>query len=71
MPNWFPITRAKTVIDYADVPLGDGSTFILPSKSEVETCSGAEGSECAHNVVRFRNWHKFRAKTRILSMEPH
>lgn len=70
MPKWFPITRAKTVIDYADVPLGDGSSFVLPGKSEIEICERAEGSECAHNVVRFRNWHKFRAKTRILSMEP-
>ncbi len=72
MPKWFPITRAKTVIDYANVPLGDGSSFVLPGKSEIEICERAEGSECAHNVVRFRNWHKFRAKTRILSTEePH
>jgi hypothetical protein len=69
MPKWFRITRAKTVIDYADVPLGDGSSFVLPGKSEIEVCQRAEGSECAHNVVRFRNWHKFRAKTRILSTE--
>ena len=69
MPKWFPITLAKTVIDYADVPLGDGSSFVLPGKSEIEICERAEGSECAHNVVRFRNWHKFRAKTRILSIE--
>ena len=72
MPKGFPITRAKTVIDYADVPLGDGSSFVLPGKSEIEICERAEGSECAHNVVRFRNWHKFRAKIRILSTEePH
>jgi VWFA-related protein len=71
MPKWFPITRAKTVIDYADVPLGDGSSFVLPGKSEIEICEKAEGSECAHNVVRFRDWHKFRAKTRILSVEPN
>ena len=72
MPKWFPITRAKTMIDYADVPLGDGSSFVLPGKSEIEICEKSEGSECAHNVVRFRNWHKFGAKSRILSIEdPH
>ncbi|MGO9083856.1 MAG: VWA domain-containing protein [Candidatus Sulfotelmatobacter sp.] len=72
MPNWFPITRATTMIDYADVPLGDGTDFVLPGKSEIEICSGGEGAECAHNVIRFKNWHKFRAKTRILSTEePH
>jgi len=72
MPPWFPITRATTTIDYADVPLGDGSDFVLPAKSEIEICSKEEWTECAHNVVRFKNWHKFRAKTRILSTEePH
>jgi VWFA-related protein len=72
MPKWFPITRAKTMIDYADVPLGDGSSFVLPGKSEIEICEKSEESECAHNIVRFRNWHKFGAKSRILSIEdPH
>lgn len=72
MPPWFPITRATTMIDYADVPLGDGSDFVLPAESEIEICSKEEWTECAHNVIRFKNWHKFRAKTRILSTEePH
>jgi VWFA-related protein len=69
MPASFPITRATTLIDYTDVPLGDGSDFVLPAKSEIEICSGQVWSECSHNVVRFKNWHKFRAKTRILSTE--
>lgn len=69
MPASFPITRATTRIDYVDVPLGDGSDFVLPEKSEIEICSGQVWSECSHNVVRFKNWHKFRAKTRILSTE--
>lgn len=71
IPHSFPISRATAVIEYSDVPLGDGSDFVLPGKSEIETCERGELSECAHNVVRFTNWHKFRAKTRILSMEPH
>jgi VWFA-related protein len=66
-PN-FPITRVRTVVDYDDMPLGDGSTFVLPAKGEVETCSADEINECAHNVVRFANWHKFRAKTRMVPM---
>ena len=68
IPESFPISRATTLIDYADTPLGDGSTFVLPGKSEIETCESGEFRECAHNVVRFRNWHKFRAKTRILTI---
>jgi hypothetical protein len=69
MPHWYPISRATTLIDYRDVPLGDGSSFVLPEKSEIETCESGEVSECAHNVVRFKDWHKFRAKTRILPIE--
>ncbi|MGA2745671.1 MAG: VWA domain-containing protein [Candidatus Sulfotelmatobacter sp.] len=69
MPASFPITRATTRIDYVDVPLGDGSDFVLPAKSDIEICSGQVWTECSHNVVRFKNWHKFRAKTRILSTE--
>ncbi len=71
IPHSFPISRATTVIDYSDVPLGDGTYYVLPGKSEIETCESGEAFECAHNVVRFTNWHKFRAKTRILSTEPH
>jgi hypothetical protein len=72
IPESFPISRATTLIDYADMPLGDGSTFVLPGKSEIETCESGDVRECAHNVVRFRNWHKFRAKTRILTIgDPH
>ena len=65
-----PITRVTTQIDYSNVPLGDGSSFVLPLKSEVETCSQGEGAECSHNVVRFSNWHKFGAKSRILPAPP-
>ena len=68
MDPQFPITSVRTVVDYDDMPLGDGSSFVLPAKGEVETCSVDEGRECAHNVVRFSNWHKFRAKARILPM---
>ncbi len=70
IPHSFPISRASTVIDYSNVPLGDGSYFVLPGKSEIETCESGEAFECAHNVVRFANWHKFGAKSRILSIEP-
>jgi hypothetical protein len=63
----FPITYASTVVDYSDVALGDGSSFVLPVTAEVLSCSKEEGQECAHNVVRFTDYHKFRATTRILT----
>lgn len=61
-----PITLMKTKIDYAYVPLGDGSSFVLPTNSDVLMCSVSESDKCSHNTIRFTNWHKFRAKTRIL-----
>jgi hypothetical protein len=69
VPKWFPITRVSTAIDYADVPLGDGTNFTLPIKAEVETCSRDEQAECAHNLVTFNHWHKFGSKSRIISLE--
>jgi hypothetical protein len=62
-----PISQVITVVDYADMPLGDGTHFVLPTNSDVITCSPEDGDECSHNVARFTNWHKFRGKARILS----
>jgi hypothetical protein len=63
----YPIELIETEIDYADIPLGDGSSFILPTNSDVLTCLPNEREhECAHNIIKFANWQKFRAKTKIL-----
>jgi VWFA-related protein len=63
----YPIKRADTEIDYADVALGDGSHFVLPTGSDVLTClTGDKQDECAHNIIQFTNWHKFGVKTQIL-----
>lgn len=64
-----PIELAETEIDYADIALGDGSSFVLPTNSDALTCMGRdeEENECRHNVITFTNWQKFRAKTKILT----
>ncbi len=62
----YPITFMETRIDYAYVPLGDGSSFVLPTNSDVRICSASQSDKCSHNIIKFSNWHKFRAKTRIL-----
>jgi VWFA-related protein len=65
----FPIRSAKTDIEYAKVPLGEGTEFVLPVRSNIRVCSG-EGppfQDCAHNVEKFTNWHLFGVKTRIVS----
>jgi len=66
VPASFPISYASTTVDYAEVPLGDGTTFVLPVNAEVEVCSPGEGKECAHDVVRYRDYHKFRASTKVV-----
>ena len=63
----FPINYASTIINYSDVGLGDGTTFVLPVKADAVTCSPGEGKECAHNFISYSNYHKFRATTRILT----
>lgn len=67
----FPITYVQTIVDYANSPLGDGTSFVVPTHGDTVTCSSDEGYECSHNVVSFTNYHKFRATTRILSEGSH
>jgi VWFA-related protein len=62
----FPMTYASTITDYQNVALGDGSKFPLPATADVTTCSPDEGRECAHNIVHFGNYRRFRATSRIV-----
>lgn len=65
----YPIRLVKTSIDYDDVPLGDGSRLVLPLRSEVLTCAApvdGNRNDCSRNIVKFTNWHKFRATTTIV-----
>jgi VWFA-related protein len=70
MPQ-YPIRQVKTTIDYANVPLGDGTAAILPIHSGVMTCApppvGSNSNNCARSIVQFTNWHKFRATTNVVT----
>lgn len=66
MARNFPITRVDEIIDYANTPLGDGSSFVVPTRVDMISCSRDEGRECSHNIVSFVDYHKFRATTKIL-----
>ncbi|HZQ93226.1 MAG TPA: hypothetical protein VFA60_15645 [Terriglobales bacterium] len=59
------LTRSELTIQYADVPLGDGTTFVLPIDSETRACR-RRPSQCSHNQTTFRGCRKFTAKSRIL-----
>jgi VWFA-related protein len=65
----FPIRSAKTDVEYTKVSLGDGTEFVLPIRSNIRVCSGDSSpfQDCAHNVEKFTNWHRFGVKTRIVS----
>ena len=64
----FPIRSARTDIDYAKVPLGDGTEFVLPIRSNIRVCSGeaSQFDDCSRIVEKFTQWHRFGVKTRII-----
>jgi VWFA-related protein len=58
----FPLRLVNSVIDYADVQLGDGTSFDLPVKSETLACRQLDrdscsitdvGASCANNKGKF------------------
>jgi VWFA-related protein len=61
-----PIKSVKTTTDYKDVALGDGTSFLLPMASDVETCLESGKDKCSYNMITFINWHKFGTKTQIM-----
>lgn len=63
----FPLQRVSSIIDYAEIQLGDGTSFDLPVKSETVACGSAMRSSCTQNILKFSNWRKFVATARILS----
>lgn len=70
----FPVSNAKVRTDYQLLPLGDGSSFVLPVKSESESCLWDDEKRyimfCSSNVLVFQNCHKFGVKSRIVTDEP-
>lgn len=65
-----PIRSVKTTIQYAPVSLSDGSTVVLPINSAVKTCTPL-ADYCSSSLVRFTDWHKFKATTKIVTNPLH
>ncbi len=62
-----PISRMKTVTEYSQIALGDGSSMVLPVHSDVVTCTPRRPFDnCARNIVRLSKWQKFRATTKMI-----
>jgi VWFA-related protein len=64
MPN-YPISHAKAEIEYSNLLLGDGTSMVLPTDSKALICD-APPYGCTRSVIKFTNWHKFRAKTNVV-----
>jgi hypothetical protein len=54
-------------VNYRRLPLGDGTSFVLPVESVVTFCHDEKHHHCEVNDTSFENWKKFGAKTRILT----
>lgn len=64
IPLDFPMSSADLQIDYTDVAFDDGTSFVLPVKSEVNVAN--RHWAVARNVLEFSNCHKFRATAHIV-----
>jgi len=64
LPEGFPMSRAAIQIDYENVVFADGSEFTLPTGFAVSTAF--RGGQASQNVVRLTDFHKFRAKGRLV-----
>jgi VWFA-related protein len=65
----FPIQQVSVLIDYGDIDLADGSSFVLPSRAVDITCPTVSSAHCLHDELTFKHWHKFAARTRFLTGE--
>jgi VWFA-related protein len=65
----FPIQQVNTVIDYGDMDLADGTSFVLPLQAVNLTCPTVSSGHCWHNQAKFKHWQKFAARARVLTAE--
>ncbi|HEY3928951.1 MAG TPA: hypothetical protein VGL89_11275 [Candidatus Koribacter sp.] len=63
----FPLRYGGNQVDYKRLPLGDGTSFVLPVESTVTFCHDEKHHRCEVNNTTFENWQKFGARTRILT----
>jgi hypothetical protein len=66
----FPLSNIELQTQYEDLPLGDGTRFVLPTQSGSESCLWNSRHRivfCNENVLEFKNCHKFRARSKILA----
>ena len=63
MPKEFPIDKVESAVDFEYIRIGDGQ-FLLPVHAETLSCQ-RDSNDCSHNVIDFRNYHKFHGESTI------
>lgn len=67
----FPVSDVEVSTQYEDLPLGDGTHFVLPTLSVSGSClwndSRRRMAFCNENELEFTNCHKFGASSRIVT----
>jgi hypothetical protein len=68
-PEDFPTDDVESALDYQYTRLGDAKQYLLPVHSESLSCQ--RGSDfCSHNVIDFRNYHKYSGESNITFGDP-
>jgi len=63
-PEDFPTDDVESAVDYQYTRLGDSKQYLLPVHAETLSCQ--RGSDfCSHNVIDFRNYHKYSGESTI------
>ena len=63
-PEDFPTDDVESAMDYQYTRLGDAKQYLLPVHAETLSCQ--RGSDfCSHNVIDFRNYHKYSGESNI------
>jgi hypothetical protein len=63
----FPLRFGGNQVNYRMVPLGDGTSFVLPVEATVTFCHDDKRHNCEVNATTFKDWQKFGAKSRIIT----
>jgi hypothetical protein len=63
-PEDFPTDHVESAMDYQYTRLGDTKQYLLPVHAETLSCQ--RGTDfCSHNVIDFRNYHKYSGESNI------
>jgi hypothetical protein len=63
-PEDFPTDSVESTMDYQYTRLGDAKQYLLPVHAETLSCQ--RGTDfCSHNVIDFRNYHKYTGESTI------